>query len=241
MRSFASLSRLSALACVLGLFTGLQAEKSLKAQLEAQKKAAASQIDQRTKDLTDQAFQQLREQGIVKHALQVGDRAPNFALPNATGQTVQLSELLQDGPVVVTFYRGGWCPYCNLQLAIMQQHLPELKKTGAQLVAISPDAPDGALSTAEKHGLEFQVLSDVNNDAARWFGIVYQMPEDLAERYLAWGVPLTPKRNSPGTYELPLAATYVIDTDGIIKWAFLDVDYTKRAEPADVVAAAKRL
>ena len=120
------------------------------------------------------ATEQLRASGIERTALQVGQRAPQLSLPNAKGEQVSLAQLWQQGPLIVVFYRGGWCPYCNLELRAWQQLLPQVKAQGAQLIAISPQTPDNSLSTSEKNELAFEVLSDSTLQAAEGFGIAFQ-------------------------------------------------------------------
>ena len=136
----------------------------------------------------------LVESGIAKNSLKVGDKAPDFNLPNATGEEVRLKELLDKGPVVLNFYRGGCCPYCNLELNAYQKHLQEINELGASFVAISPQTPDKSLSTAEKNELKFQVLSDVGNKVADQFGLVFKLPTELQELYNNFGISL-PKFN----------------------------------------------
>jgi len=145
--------------------------------------------------------------------------------------------MLAAGPMVVTFYRGGWCPYCNTQLQAYQQMLPELRQAGAQLVAISPQSPDASLSTAEKNKLEFPVLSDTTSAAAKAFGIAFTPPPSVAAMYR----PLLEKSNAPGNDQLPMAATYVIDSSGRITYASVSADYRQRAEPAEVLATVKAI
>ncbi len=113
----------------------------------------------------------VEKSGVVKAAKQVGDAAPDFTLKNATGAEVNLKTLLAKGPVVLTWYRGGWCPYCNLSLAALQKALPDFQAAGAQLVALTPELPDKAMTTAEKNGLKFEVLTDLNHQTARDYGI----------------------------------------------------------------------
>jgi peroxiredoxin len=129
--------------------------------------------------LYDAKVEELRASFPLSAALAVGDIAPSFTLQNANRREVSLSEVLRKGPAVITFYRGGWCPYCNIQLRAYQQALPEIAALGGQIIAISPQLPDGSLSVAEKNELEFEVLSDVGNRAARSFGLVYSLPEEL--------------------------------------------------------------
>ena len=192
------------------------------------------------KEVMGKATEDLVRSGIADQSLNTGDTAPNFSLPNATGQTVTLGNLLSSGPVVISFYRGQWCPYCNLELRALQAVLPDIQSLGAQLVAISPQTPDNSLSTTEKNELTFEVLSDVGNQVARQFGLVFSLPEELRPIYQGFGIDL-PAHNGDETFELPIPATYVIKSDGAIAHAFMDPDYTKRMDPADILAALRSL
>ncbi|MDJ0703536.1 MAG: peroxiredoxin-like family protein [Leptolyngbyaceae cyanobacterium MO_188.B28] len=192
------------------------------------------------KQVMGKATEDLVKSGITDQSLNTGDTAPNFSLPNATGQTVAISDLLANGPVVISFYRGQWCPYCNLELRALQEALPEIQSLGAKLAAISPQTPDNSLSTTEKNELTFEVLSDVGNQVARQFGLVFSLPEELRPIYQGFGIDL-PAHNGDKTFELPIPATYVIKSDGAIAHAFVDPDYTKRMDPADIVAALRSL
>ncbi len=185
----------------------------------------------------EQGIEEVRKSGVVDKALKVGDRAPEFALPDATGKTVKLSELLARGPVVVTWYRGGWCPYCNIALRGFHKSLPEIRAAGASLVAISPETPDNSLSTAEKNHLDFDVLSDRGNKVAHAYGVAYKIPHVIADQMKG----RLAKQNGDDSGELPLGVTYAIDRDGVIRYAFVDADYRKRAEPSDVLAALRGL
>ncbi len=178
----------------------------------------------------------VEESGLARTALTVGDRAPSFSLPNATGETVTLAALLDHGPVVLSFYRGGWCPYCNLELRALQARLGDVHEAGGELVAISPEKPDSSLDTAEKNALEFPVLSDVGNVVARQFGLVHAINPEWVLYQLSVGVDVA-DRNGSAVAEVPLPATYVIRQDGIIAFAVVDADYTTRAEPAEVLHA----
>ena len=129
--------------------------------------------------LYEAKIEELRESFALESAIGVGAIAPDFRLPDVKGNAVSLFDLLRRGPVVVAFYRGGWCPYCNIQLRAYQAALPEMTALGARLVAISPQLPERSLATAEADELTFDVLSDVGNGAARRFGLVYSVPEEL--------------------------------------------------------------
>jgi len=153
---------------------------------------------------------------------------------------VRLSELLQHGPVVVAFYRGGWCPYCNLELRALQKSLTEIQKLGAQLVAISPQTPDSSLSTQQKDELQFRVLSDKHSAVARQFGLVFTLPEEIRTIYKGFGHDIA-ARNGDDSFELPFPATYVIGQARTIHFAFVNADYTKRAQPAAILKVLREL
>jgi peroxiredoxin len=179
----------------------------------------------------------LAASGLYTNALKVGDRAPDVLLPDASGRAVRLYDLLADGPVVLTFYRGGWCPYCNIALRGLQRELPRFRARGARLVAVSPQIPDASLTVAERNALEFPVLSDVGGHAARAFGVSFRLSERLRELYRTFGHPLEAFNGAENGAGLPVPATFVIAPDGVIRYAFVDADYTRRADPEDIVAA----
>ena len=186
------------------------------------------------------SFAKLHASSIADNAITTGDPVPDFELPNARGGTVRLHQALDNGPVVLSFYRGGWCPFCNLELQALQARLPEIQALGASLIAVSPELPDQSLSTAEKHGLGFEVLSDVGNRTARAFGLVFTLFEEMRPLYLKWGLDV-PASNGDDSWELPVPATYVIDTGGTVRAAHVDKDYTRRMEPEQIVAALRKL
>jgi peroxiredoxin len=183
------------------------------------------------------ATAQLKATGIERTALQAGARLPQLSLPNARGNEVSLQELNQTGPLVIVFYRGGWCPYCNLELRAWQEQLPAMKAAGISLVAISPQTPDNSLNTQEKNALQFEVLSDSSLEASRAFGVLFDMPQELVDLYSKVGhdLPVT-NGNGNGRWSLPVPATYVVGKDGLIAQAYVDADYRNRAEPAQVLA-----
>ncbi|MGA4841081.1 peroxiredoxin-like family protein [Streptomyces sp. G45] len=191
-------------------------------------------------EVMDRNGRALAASGLVERALAVGAPAPRFTLPSATGAPVSLDGLLAEGPVVLTFYRGAWCPFCNLALRALQEHHDAVAARGARLVAVSPQVPDASLSFAEKQGLAFDVLSDVGCDVAKQFGIAFDLGDELAALYEALGLGLAETGAGNGR-TLPLPATYVIDRSGVIRWAFVAADYALRAEPEDVLAALDAL
>ena len=190
--------------------------------------------------LYEAKIEELRASFAMQSAIGTGAQAPDFALPDVHGEVVSLSDLVRRGPVVVTFYRGGWCPYCNLQLRAYQAILPQITALGARLVAISPQLPDGSLSTAEANALTFDVLSDAGNSAARSFGLVYALPEELRQALRSNNKAL-PGINGDDSWELPVPATYVVAPDASVALAYIDVDYRSRLEPDAIIATLKTL
>ncbi|MEU4541546.1 peroxiredoxin-like family protein [Streptosporangium sp. NPDC023825] len=213
---------------------------SLNAELRAFFQARQQQIPAHVREVMKQAGEELAESGQAGRALNVGAQAPRFRLPTATGRPLALESLLAEGPVVLTFYRGAWCPYCNIALRALQRHHHDITSRGARLVAVSPQIPDESLSLSEKHELAFEVLSDVGSDTAKQYGLAFDLTDDLAAIYESLGFDLQ-RVNGGRPHTLPIPATYVIDRQGVIRWAFIDTDYTARAEPADILAALDAL
>jgi len=218
------------------LTEGAPMSTSLTQQLQDQNQAARAMTPPQVQLVMDRATDELGASGLADSALAVGDVAPDFTLPDAHGSKVSLSELLDAGPVVLAFYRGNWCPYCNTQLIALQDALPELNAAGATLVAISPQVPDGSLTATEKHQLTFPVLSDVGNVVADAYRLTFTLPDSLQQLYQGFGIDLL-AANADATFRLPLPATFVIAADRTITWRFVQADYTKRADPADIMKA----
>ena len=213
---------------------------TLKEELDARRAKSAQIAPPERSAVFQRGVDQLIADGIADRAVKVGDIAPDFTLPNARGNQVSLYACLEDGPVVLAFYRGGWCPYCNMQLRAYQTMLPELRSLGAALIAISPEPPDASLSTTEKNELEFEVLSDINSDAGRAYRLMFELSDELQAIYTGMGNDLA-KRNADGEWHLPIPATYVIDSDKRVTLAFLDADYRNRLEPADFIKSLREL
>jgi peroxiredoxin len=182
-------------------------------------------------------LEKLAASQIAARALKVGATAPDFTLPDPRGTRVGLSTLLARGPVVLAFYRG---PFCDLQLRSYQHVLAEIHERDAQLVAISPQTPDHSLSDIQKKQLEFPVLSDVGNQVARQYGLVYKLSDALQKLQTAFRNPI-PKFNGDESWELPMPGTFVVDRAGKVVLAHVDPDYTVRLEPAAILDALERL
>lgn len=177
---------------------------------------------------------------ILETALRKGDQAPMFELPDAFGSPVRLADLLAQGPVVLSFYRGSWCPFCNLELRALQRELESAQAAGVTLVAVSPNQPDMSQELIEKHGLAFPVLSDHENRVAGQFNLVYVMVPEQVEYYRNHDRDIG-AMNGTETWTLPVPATYVIDRDGTIAYDFVDLNHRVRAEPSEVIAIAASL
>lgn len=170
----------------------------------------------------------------------VGDVAPTFALPSATGLEVSLDDRLVEGPVVVVFYRGAWCPFCNVHLQGFQEILDDIAACGASLTAISPQTPDDSLAFTEKLSLGFDVLSDLDQSVSKQWRLQYELPEALHEVYQSMGMALD-EHNADGSWNLPVPATFVLDRDGVVRARHVDPNYRERMEPADVLAALREI
>ncbi|MEZ4750496.1 MAG: redoxin domain-containing protein [Bdellovibrionota bacterium] len=211
---------------------------SLGEQLRLMRKSSKASGEK--KRVMEAAAEKLRQSQLAKKAPKVGSRIEDFSLPNADGKQVALKELRKKGPVVVAFYRGSWCPYCNAQLNSYQSFLPEFKKRGASLVAITPEKPDLTKDMATQQEIAFEILTDKDNQYARKLGLVFTVTPELKKLYKEFGIDLEKSQGNP-EWELPVPATFVIGQDGKILYSFVDTDYTKRAEPADLLKALDKL
>lgn len=176
-----------------------------------------------------------------RNAILVGGKVEDFSLEDQNGILVSLYKLLEKGPVVVTFYRGSWCPYCNLQLKALHSYLDEIHNLGAQLLAISPEVPDKSLSKSEINEMKFKVLSDQDSKVASKYGIAWEIPEFLSSHMkIDRGLDLEVINNGNANV-IPIPATFVIGCDGNVKWSYVDLDYRKRSEPIDIITVLKEL
>lgn len=176
----------------------------------------------------------LKGSGIEGRSLRVGDLMPDFELPNQQGELRRLSDYLAASPVVLNIYRGGWCPYCNMEMKALHDVLPQIEAQGARLVGMSPEMPDRALTTAERNGIAIDILSDTGNRVAEGMGLVFELPLALRPIYENIGIDI-PAYNGDDSFKLPVPATYIIGQDGVIVYDFVNADYTLRLEPAEIV------
>ncbi len=214
---------------------------TLSEQLDARKQRFLEMAPPERISAVTSAIEEIAASGILEKAIRKGDKAPDFTMPNAIGESVSLYAELEKGPVILAWYRGSWCPYCNLQLHDYQKSLGDIAAAGAQLIAVSPELPDSALTWKEKEELQFAVLSDIGNKVASDYGVVYRIPDAITAGYIAGGRNDLTQYNGDDSLELPLAVTYVIDSDGTVVYSFIDADYRRRAETSDVVAVVTAL
>jgi len=231
-----------------------QPNRSLSERLLEVRAGIAQYVRPENQQINERTIEWLRASGIVNRARSVAndlssrakanasgaERSPQsrdllFSLPDQHGRSISSADLLARGPLILSFFRGRWCPFCIAELEAWRDVLPAVKAAGATLVAISPQKVQHNAFTADQHKLAFPLLSDPGNSVANQFGIVYRVPDEQEQLYRRSFVNL-PHLNGDESWELPLAATYLVAADGTIKSAFVSADYRERAEPATVIA-----
>ena len=194
----------------------------------------------RVMEVLDTFVGDLRRQQASQRSLLVGETAPNFTLLDQHQRSVTLYELLNEGPIVLKFYRGGWCPYCNQELRALHHARPTIEYGGARLIAITPESPKNIARTVRKNALDYQVLYDTNSEVARSFGIAVNLSEYMRAFYRSLGLNLS-LRHADVIVRLPLPATYLIHTNYTVQYAFVDEDYTQRVKIAEVATALQQV
>lgn len=224
----------------MSVFPSVGVASAFQQELVATAQHLASALPPEAARTIDGGIAAVEASGQAAHVRQAGQAAPDFTLPDAAGQPVTLSALLAQGPVVLTFYRGSWCPYCNVQLRAYQQVLAEMALRGAVLVAVSPQTPELTALTASEKQLAFPVLSDVGNAVARQYGLAYGVGPEVGDALRSVGIDLAAFNGSPDD-ELPLTATFVVGIDGVIAQAWVEANFKHRADPADIIRALEQL
>ena len=176
----------------------------------------------------------------VDQSLKVGDAMPSFLLPNAEGRLVFSDELLARGPLVVNFFRGNWCPYCLKALKALEAALPRIEAAGGQLVALTPDTGRHLAETKRVQRLSYEILSDVDGAVGLQFGVLFRAPAAYRDVLAGFGIDLA-ERHGNEAWFIPMPATFVVDRAGIVRYAFVNADFTHRAEPEDIVEALRRI
>jgi peroxiredoxin len=203
---------------------------NLQNELNAVRQGVAEKTPPHVVPTIEATRQRLMDSGLVEGALHPGQMIPDFEMPDATGKLVKSSDLRQTGPLLILFYRGTWCPFCNLTVRAYQEQLQPFQDRGVTLVAISPQTPDHSLTLQEKHHLKFPVLSDSGNSVARQFGIVFQMDPALKQVHELFGVDVA-AYNGDNRCELPVPAAFLVSKAGKVMRSFVEVDYMKRLAP----------
>ena len=213
---------------------------NLAQELKAVTENVRQQIPAEVFAAMEAATGKLAASDVTALSLKPGSRMPDFQLPDASGQIVSSIDLRAKGALLISFYRGHWCPYCNLELQALQARFTDIAAKGVSLVAISPETPVQSLTVQQKHELNFPVLSDRGNRIAKQFGLVFALDETLKPIYQTFGIDLK-AYNGDTSYELPIPATYLVDKNGTVLESFLDVDYRKRLAPESVLRWLDRL
>ena len=190
-------------------------------------------------EMIDRMATDLRDRGATP-GVAVGEPAPRFEAPDALGRTVRLDDALARGPVVLSFYRGDWCPICNLELRALRDLLPALDALGASVIAISPQGPEHSAALVDALAIGFDVCSDLDQRITTAYGLRFELPDELKAVYESFDMPLT-GQNADGSWGLPVPATFVIDRDGVVRARHVDPDYRTRMEPAAILAAVEAL
>lgn len=208
---------------------------NLENEIAAYNAAKKEKVPDDIREIMTRCTNEIKETGIEGRALKAGDKMPDFELPNQRNELRCLSGYLAVSPLVLNIYRGGWCPYCNMEMKALQGVLKEIEAHGARLVGLAPEKPDRAMSTAERAGISIDILSDTGNRVAEQMGLVFELPQALRPVYEKFGIDI-PAFNGDESFKLPVLATYIISRDGVIIYAFVNADYTLRLEPAEIVA-----
>jgi len=214
----------------------IQAKKAAKAKKSKAGKAKFTPEDKAVMEHSAEAL----AKSMPNPGLKVGDRAPDFILPNAFGKSISLYEELKKGPVVLVFYRGAWCPFCNLHLNILKQAQPKFEQYGAQLITVTPQKPDRSAAQIKKKKYTFEVLSDLDSSVMKAYKLFFKIDAELNKVYMKLGLDIA-AFNGPGRTELPVPGSFVIDKQGIVQAMHADVDYKQRMEPSDIIKALQKL
>ncbi|WP_448547581.1 peroxiredoxin-like family protein [Thalassotalea fusca] len=213
---------------------------NLRQSLDEYKSKLASTLSKEVLEVLSRNTSLLQERNLAEQAVSVGDTFPAFSLPDSHGNVHSLQETLERGPVIISFFRGGWCPYCVLELKALRDIVNDLPALNATLIAITPETPEHIADTVSRNELNFVVASDHNNQLAKQCGLVFTVPEDLLAAYVKLGIDIN-SNNGEEKAELPIPATYIVDQQGVIRFAFVEEDYISRAEPSHLVMVLQSL
>ena len=203
--------------------------KDLATQIQQFNIKLAAQVPQEVLEAFGKSIEDLKTKNIEEKSIKIGETIPNFSLKNAKNEVVNSSDILKNGKMIIAFYRGSWCPYCNLELKALQEKISEFKEKNATLVAISPQSPDNSLTVIEKHHLTFEVLTDKDNVFAKQLGIVFELQDFVLPYYHALGIDLS-SFNENTNNSLPIPAVFVVNESSKIIYKFADANYMNRID-----------
>ncbi|MEM7715455.1 MAG: peroxiredoxin-like family protein [Cyanobacteria bacterium P01_A01_bin.68] len=193
-----------------------------------------------TLEAIDNVTEEVISSGIAHQSLKVGDMIPDFALPNHNGELIEIKQIFKRGATIISFYRGTWCPFCNLELKALEQALPAISMLGGTVVTISPQTFVKSPQSIEEKKLNFEMLIDKRNQVARQFNIVFKIPKKSRSYYRSIGIYL-PKYNGDASFELPIPATFIVNQDGKINYAYVEPDHTQRLDPVEIITNIRRM
>lgn len=182
----------------------------------------------------------LHKEDVASHALQVGDTAPDFLLPDEEGRLHSSKQFREAGPLIVSFYRGGWCPFCSAELRALQAIRNKVDELRAKIVVLSPDTRDLPRRLKRQLDLDLTMLADVDHGVATSYGILFRVPDETRAHYSGLGHDFA-HRHGTSDWMLPIPATYIIDQDGVVRGAFVEPDFTIRQEPSDILSRIRQL
>lgn len=207
----------------------------LKKTIDTYKAEVVSKAPAEIREVMLRCTQDLRSSGIEQRGPSTGDVMPDFELPDQHGNIRRFYDYLKSSPVVLNIYRGGWCPYCNFEMKALSEALPAIRSKGATLIGMSPELPYKAEMTANNNGIDIDILYDAGNLVSEKLGLVFELPEVLRPIYKQFGIDI-PAHNGDGSFKLPVPATFIVEQNGRIKYAFINADYTERMEPSEIIA-----
>lgn len=193
-------------------------------------------LDPEFADVVERMIARLKEASAGTEAPQLGEPMPDFLLPDERGKLHSLNDFTQRGPVVIAFHRGHWCPYCRISATALAEAHPDIRRLGAELVAITPEVEKFNAELKSSSGAPFPVLSDMDNSYAMMLNLAFYVGDEKRQRMAAAGWDISPFNDSDA-WTLPIPATFVVGRDGRVKARFIDPDYRRRMDVKDIVAA----
>ncbi len=212
----------------------------LQEELDRRRREVYDRLDPADRKVIEDGIERVRMLQVAETGLSVGDTLPDFALVDADGRVWRGEELLARGSLVLSFFRGAWCPCCDLAMRALEAVRPEIEALGATLLGVAPTRPEDLARVAADRALHYPLLTDVGEHLAKLCGVQFELPEEHIDFYRRYGVDM-PATHAGAGWELPLPATYVVRQDGVVAWAFADADWGRRAEPEAVLEVLRRL